>query len=275
MKKQLVFPALAVGGGVGALALRLAQNRTGFEADTGLAIRGNIPAMALTAFAFLLAAALLALLRRLPKDQKAAFPGSFSTKESAFLTLPVIGCLLMLLSGGADLAAGLDIAGTAVFSNRFHLILGIFAILSSLCLILSLSACRSGKWTSGDEFNGTLLLPVIVMLVMRLVVTYRLCSIDPTVEGYVIEILAMVFLTMGFFHLSSFAFGEGKPHIFTFCAVMATIFSLASAADFGTHILCVSSVLLYVGGGAALLGFLLLYLNCEQDPPSDDQKTAG
>ena len=74
MKKQLVFPAMAVGGGAAALTLRLTQNRTGFEADTGLAIPGNIPAMALTALSVLLAAVLFVLLRRLPKDEAASFP---------------------------------------------------------------------------------------------------------------------------------------------------------------------------------------------------------
>ena len=270
MKKQLVFPALAVGGGAAALALRLAQNRTGFEADTGLAIPGNVPALALTALGILLSAALLILLRRLPKGEAASFPASFSTKERTFLTLPVMGCLLMLLSGGADLAAGLDIAGRTVFSDQFHLILGALSILSALGLILCLSDCRGEKQAEGKESNGVMLLPVIVMLVMRLVVTYRLCSIDPTSEGYVIEILSLLFLTMGFFRLSAFAFGEGKPLSFTFFAVMATVFSLASAADFGTHIFALSSVLLYVGGGVALLGFLLLYLNCGQTPPSEE-----
>ena len=107
-------------------------------------------------------------------------------------------------------------------------------------------------------------------LVMRLVVTYRLCSIDPTAGNYVIEILALVFLTMGFFRLSAFAFGESKPRSFIFCAVMATVFALASAADFGTHIFALSSLLLYVGSGLALLGFLLLYLNGARNTPSED-----
>lgn len=269
MKKQLLFPALAVGGGAAALALRLAQNRTGFEETTGLAIPGNLPATALTVLSVALAAALFLLVRQFPKSEGASFPASFSTKESTLLVLPVMGCFLMLLSGAADVAAGLDIAGTAVFSQRFHLILGVLAALSALCLILCISACRSGKWQTAENFNGTLLLPVAVMLVMRLVMTYRLCSIDPTSEAYVVEILALLFLTMGFFRLSAFAFGEGKPASFTFCAVLAAVFSLASAADFGTHIAALSSVLLYVGGGVALLGFLLLYLNCTAASASD------
>ena len=52
MKKQLLFPALAVGGGAAALALRLAQNRTGFESSSGLPVAGNLWAMLLPALPF-------------------------------------------------------------------------------------------------------------------------------------------------------------------------------------------------------------------------------
>lgn len=274
MKQPLMIPALAVGGGGAALALRLAQNRTGFEEATGLAVRGNVPAMALTALCVVLAATFFFLGRHLPKGE-VSFPSSFSTKESTLLTLPVMGCFLMMLSGTADLAAGLGIMGSAVFSERFHLVLGVLAVLSALCLLLCASACRSGKWQTAETFNGALLLPVVVTLVLRLVVTYRVCSIDPTTAAYVVEILALLFLSMGFFRLSAFAFGEGKSSSLVFYAAMAVVFSLASIADFGTHIFALSSIALYVGGAAALLGFLLLHLCCEPGKPAKPEEPSA
>ena len=47
MKKSMLFPLLTAVGGAGAFLLRLVQRATGFEADTGLPIPGNLPAMAL------------------------------------------------------------------------------------------------------------------------------------------------------------------------------------------------------------------------------------
>ena len=38
MKKQMLLPLLAAVGGAAAFVLRLLQNRTGFEPDTGRAI---------------------------------------------------------------------------------------------------------------------------------------------------------------------------------------------------------------------------------------------
>ena len=61
MKKHILIPALAVAGGAAALVLRLVQVRTGFEADTGLAISGNPAGMALAALRSLLASVFLAL----------------------------------------------------------------------------------------------------------------------------------------------------------------------------------------------------------------------
>ena len=42
MKKYNALPLAAVAGGAVAFVLRLLQNRTGFEAETGLAIPGNL-----------------------------------------------------------------------------------------------------------------------------------------------------------------------------------------------------------------------------------------
>ena len=47
MKKYNLFYLLAVLGGAVGFLLRLLQNRTGFEAETGLPVSGNLPALAL------------------------------------------------------------------------------------------------------------------------------------------------------------------------------------------------------------------------------------
>ena len=43
MKNHAVFPALALAGGGAAFALRLAQDRTGFESATGLPVAASKP----------------------------------------------------------------------------------------------------------------------------------------------------------------------------------------------------------------------------------------
>ena len=48
-KRLMIFPVLFAGGAV-AFGLRLAQNLTGFEADTGLPVPGNLPGLVLPLF---------------------------------------------------------------------------------------------------------------------------------------------------------------------------------------------------------------------------------
>ena len=258
MKQKLLIPALAVAGGAAAFALRLMQNSTGFEADTGLAVTGNFAGTALPILLVLLAAAAILLARKLPKtvEKSLSFPAAFPAAEATDLLLPVAGVLLMALSGAADAAMALDILPGALFPANIHLLLALVTLVSAGGLFLGAAACRQGRHQEG-EFKAVSLLPVTVMLVVRLVLTYRTVSTDPTLEAYYVELLAVVFLTLGFFRLSGFAFDDARPRRFAVSSVMAVAFSMAAIADRSRLLL--SSLALYVGGALVLLGFLVLY----------------
>ena len=76
MKTYKLYPAAALVGGAAAAAVRLAQNRTGFEAATGLPVSGNLWARLLVAILVLLGAVFFLLTRRIPykaDDPSAAF----------------------------------------------------------------------------------------------------------------------------------------------------------------------------------------------------------
>ena len=277
MKKHLILPALSVLGGAVAFILRLLQNRTGFEPDTGLPISGNIPGLALVALLAVLAAALCVLVWKLPKetDPGPAFPQNFTTTDTRLLTLPVMGVLLIALSGLLDLAGGFGISlggpgledayvlsaametyipGPA-FSQKALLLMGLLSLVSAVGLFLAVLSCRPREDRS--TANGTALLVVPAALVIRLVLTYRVDSVNPALEAYYVELLALVFLTLGFYRLSAFAFGSGRTRRFALYAGAAVVLCLAALTDGATGI---SSTLLYLGGALTLLGFLLLRL---------------
>ena len=108
MKKQLMLPLAAAAGGAAALVLRLLQNKTGFEASTGLPIPGNAPGIALAALLAVLAVALCLLTRLLPPEDEGGpfFPEDFRTVNAGLAALPVAGVFLMAVSGALDIAAG-------------------------------------------------------------------------------------------------------------------------------------------------------------------------
>lgn len=279
MKKNTLLPVIAVAGGIAAFVLRLLQNRTGFEAATGLPVPGNIPGLVLVACFAVLAAALLLLVRSLPKDAEngSVFPTDFATGNTTLLFLPVAGILLIALSGLADLFEGLTMGNLLSqmqaaadpygmvaeesyvgFSSRAQLILGALSLLSAVALLPVAISCREKESENSKAFSGTLLLVPPVALVVRLVLTYRLDSVNPALEAYYVELLALVFLTLAFYRLSSFAFKAGRTPRFALYAGLAVVLSLATLADGGPHL---SSLLLYAGGAVTVLGFLVLRLS--------------
>ena len=275
MKKEWLFPLTALSGGVAAFILRLLQNRTGYESSTGLPIPGSPAALALIILFVALAAVLLRMVLRMPKDSAPAFPTAFSTSNPAYLTLPVMGVFLILLSGLADLAEALGAGnliaamqnaagGEAILqspgtllSGKLQLILGLLSLLTAASLFLVVIACRAnGKQASDTALPADLALVVPpAALVVRLVMIYRLDSVNPSLQQYYVTLLALVFLTLGFYRLASFAFEPNRTRNFSFYAGMSVVFSLAALADGGYYL---SSLLLYAGGALTLLGFLLL-----------------
>jgi len=272
MKRLSLIPLTALLGGVISFVLRLLQNRTGFEAATGLAIPGNLPALALVVFLVLMAASLLAMtLRQYGKGAPApVFPRDFSTDDPRQLTLPVAGSLLVALSGLADVFEGLtggnllaqirsaadpyglSAPAEALFAPRAQLVLGVLSVLAGAALLVSVIACRRKE--NAPAYHPALLLAAPVVLVVRLVLTYRADSVNPSLEAYYVSLLALVFLTLAFYRFAAFAFEAGTAGRFAFYAGAAVVLCLASLADGGPHL---SSMLLCVGGTVFLLGFLL------------------
>ena len=95
--------AVAVGGGV-ALVLRVLQNLTGFEPDTGLAIPGHPVGVILPVVLAGVAVILFVLSRKLSgAAEERAFTQVFYTESPALLTVIVLGVFLLAASGALQL----------------------------------------------------------------------------------------------------------------------------------------------------------------------------
>ena len=274
MKKYVLWPLLAAIGGVGAFLLRLLQRSTGFEVDTGLPIPGNLYAILLVAwFVVLAAVCLLAARPLLPADREdpPLFPTGFSVASPGLLTPAVMGLFLLAASGVLDLLFGFSGAsaltgsgetvtvfvtaqGSQLFSGREHLVVGLLSLLSAASLLPALPACRiRPEGGARKPFQSPLLLVPVCCLVVRLVLTYRVVSVDPSLTDYYTELLAVVFLALAFYRLSSFAFRAGRTRRFAVYAALAIAFCLATLADRPDP----ARLLFYLGGAVTLFGFLL------------------
>ena len=267
MKKYAAYPALVLAGGAAAFALRLAQNRTGFEAATGVPVAGNLWGRLLVGLLVLTALACLLLTRKLPaeaEERSPGFSGAFSTHSPLLLTVPVAGVFLLALSGLLEMASGLSLIPEAAGSSgsRLSLLLGGLTLVCAGCFFSVLPACRRSGAREAEPHasrtvSGNLLLLPVSYLVVRLVSAYRTESINPVLEAYYIDLLALVFLTLAFYRLSSFAFHVGQTRRFLLYAIPAVVLCLTALADSRP----LYDTLFFAGGGLTALGFLLLRLN--------------
>ena len=285
MKKPLLLPFIALVGGAAAAVLRLLQNTTGFEEGTGLPIPGNLPATALVILLVLLAAVLILLVRRLPEKAAPAFPADFTARDPRLLFVPMAGLFLMGISGVLDLVAGLVLTETLIqsavsaadpsgmtsvvaisssdgYSSQAHLILGVLDLLAAAGLFFAVRACGTKHRHSRLRFNGTWLLAPVLAMAVRLVLAYRVDSVNPALEAYYVELLALVFLNLAFYRFSSFSFDAGRTRRFALYACCAVVLCLAAFCDSSS----LSARLLEIGAGLCVLGFLLLHLTAASAP---------
>lgn len=285
MDKRYALPLTAALGGAAACVLRLLQNHTGYEADTGLPIPGNFAALALAVLLAGLAAALALTARLLPSEEAPGpvLPRDFSTENTGLLAIPMCGVFLLALSGLSDLAESLRMlpeglvssrhaiygilrAGGLGFSPQGQVLLGALTLAAAVSLFPVLAGCRRREGGPRHKAPAAITLLPVAALVVRLVLTYRIDSVNPSLTMYYPELLALVFLTLGFYRLSSFAFQTGQTRRFGFYAAGSLVLCAASLADGSAYL---SSLLLYAGGALTLMGFLLLRaangLEAEQD----------
>lgn len=262
--KNYPLPLAALAGGLIALALRLLQNRTGFESGTGLPIPGAPAGLALTLALAAGALALLLLVRKLPQesDPGPAFPEDFSSENTLFLSLALGGVCLMAAAGALDMYSGIATMGldgglATVLNPKVQLLMGILALISALSLLPAAAACRRRQ--TPRPFDGRVMLAAPVCMVVRLVLAYRVDSVNPSLADYYIELLALVFLTLAFYRLSAFAFGAGRTRRFAFYAAAAGVLCIAALGDSRGA----AWVLQFLGGAMSAFGFLFLRLEGE------------
>lgn len=290
MNQRFALPLSAALGGAAACVLRLLQNHTGYEAATGLPIPGDPAALALAVLLAVLAVVLAVTARLLPaeEDPGPILPRDFSTENTGLLAIPMCGVFLLALSGLCDLAEGLRLLPESLVSSRHaiygilragglgyttqgQLLMGALILAAAASLFLVLAGCRRSGGPRHRVPASITLLPVAA-LVVRLVLTYRIDSVNPSLTMYYVELLALVFLTLGFYRFSSFAFQAGRTRRFGFYAAASLVLCAASLADGSAYL---SSLLLYAGGALTLMGFLLLRLVNSLEAEQDDGTIIG
>ena len=99
MRKEIVLPSLAVGGGIVGLLLRRWELAAAFEADTGLVTPDMPSTWALIIWSALLAAAFILLCRGKHRSFAGGYDAAFAAKgNTVYITAMVLGGFLLLAS---------------------------------------------------------------------------------------------------------------------------------------------------------------------------------
>ncbi|WP_409968994.1 hypothetical protein RFF05_03230 [Bengtsoniella intestinalis] len=241
MNLKKLFPLVALLGGVVAGGLRLGQQQTGFDGETGLSVAGNGYALGLLALAVVCVVFSVVAGRGL-KTKDTSYVKVFLGGTMA-LSCMVLGIFIVIASG-----VWMGIAAFGV--SQLDLMVSCGVVLGGVGLLGIVPACRAGSTKTVDSVFALL---AVVAAVVLLIVCYRQVAINPVLWDYGVEVLALSAVLLALFHLVGFGFGMGKPHHFCGSATMAIVLCGAMLADG----LDLGMTLYFAGNGILLLGFLL------------------
>lgn len=222
-------------------ALRLAQLRTGFDSETGLAV-ASLPGTLLAALLAVCAAVELVLCLRLP-GEKSAFDVQFARPERAVPCL-VAGSFLLAAGGALLLVSALPARGVAAMAA------GILAVAAAGGFLLLVRQLRAGGTA------GVLpLLPAMFFAVFFVLTVYLPAGADPVLARYYLPVLAASVTAYALSQLAGFLRRESSARSFVWTADCAVILCLAAMAD---SLSSPGLLLLYAGCALLLSVFLLL-----------------
>lgn len=256
MKQRDLFKVVPAALGIVCCGVRLLQDRTGFEPETGLPIPGAasvvLPVLLAVSALLLLALAL----RTQPKGLvERPFAQRFDLTRNGALTTALLGAGVMMFSGAWELmealgggqdvilsADGMELIARGGGADRAGVFMGALSVAAGACLLAGLLLPRRSEETAPLPLLG-----VPVCLLARLVFVYRLHSVDPVLAEHYLEILGLAAMILAFYRLSGFAVGAGSLRFWALYTGMTVVLALTMAADGG------SAAVLELGGAIALL----------------------
>ena len=242
MRKEIVLPSLAVGGGIVGLLLRRWELATAFEADTGL-VTPNMPSTwAMILWSAVLAAAFILLCRGKHRPFKSGYDAAFAAKgNTVYVTAMVLAAFLLLASAvlnymGIPAAYAEAVAAvragnaqtTPLFAVLPRAILGALAAVSFFCV---LSTGRNNYRGEGKgKFSFPLLAPAYMGCIW-LIAAYQVRAGDPVRQDYIYELFAIISSLLGLYFMAGFSFERAKVFRSSLFSLLGVYFSLVTLAD--------------------------------------------
>ena len=242
MRKEIVLPSLAVGGGIVGLLLRRWELSTAFEADTGL-VTPNMPSTwALIIWSAVLAVVFILLCRGKHRPFHGGYDAAFAAKgNTVYVTAMVLSAFLLLASAvlnymgipaayqeAVAAARAGNAQGTPLFNVLPRAILGLLSAVSFFCV---LSTGRNNYRGEGKgKFSFPLLAPAYMGCIW-LIAAYQVRAGDPVRQDYIYELFAIIASLLGLYFTAGFSFERAKVFRSALFSLLGVYFSLVTLAD--------------------------------------------
>lgn len=234
MRKDILLPGLAAGGGAVCLALRQWQLQSAYHADTGLFSHGAPATLALAAVLAALVA-LTALLLRTGKGPS-DFLSAYRCPAPLYMAGMAAGAFLFFGAGVLGMLYGLEELALWRANPGSRLLTYPCALLlcALLCFPSGLACLQLGRGAyRGDPAGFCSLLalfPACASLVW-LFATHLEHSTDPVLMGYGFSLAAAALLTLAHYETAAFFHGRPHPRRALFFALSGTVMGITSLLD--------------------------------------------
>lgn len=256
MRKDILLPALAVGGGVLGSGLRLLQWATVYDPDTQLFTAGSPVTFGLIALTAVLALTFLVLSQQVTAPQE-GYPTAFRCPSTAYMALMAASALLMLAGGVLGLLEGMEQLALWRAYPETHLVTYPGALI--LCALLALVSGPAtlilgrGAYRGNLPASGSLLVLFPPMSALAwLFATHLAHGTDPVLMGYGFSLAAVALLMVAHYDTAALFHGQPHPRRGAFCALMGVSIGLMSMGDHLSPFYAVLTTAFVLSGLASL-----------------------
>lgn len=230
MRKALILPAVAVVGGLIGLVVRSRFLIQAFEPGTGLPIGGVPVTYAMWAVALITAAAIIALSLGKHRTFEKAYTSAFGRGNMVQTSCTLAAAGLFLAAGFFNIEAFVSSpVNTYTLARTVSVVRPILGV---VCL-----GAAAGIWFVTQEMKRFKQAASIWILMpgfascLWVMANYQNWAQDPTIERYLLSLVAILLSMVGCYCLPGFAFGKGQVTLTLIICHLAGAFGIMVLGD--------------------------------------------
>lgn len=236
MRKDIILPGLALGGGAAGFFLRRWQMASAYQPETEL-FTPNAPAtLVLLALFALLALAFLLLIRGGPQGDSPDYLDAFRCPETGYMTVMTAAWILLCAAGGFGMQGGFRglrqwRAEPALYQFSYP---AAQLLAGALCILAGFGVLYMGRMAYRGELEDTSCrlasFPALAGLIWLFSIHLE-HGTEPVLMKYGFSLFAALLLTLAHYYAAGFLFKRPHRRRALFCSLMGISLAVTALAD--------------------------------------------